>query len=386
MRRLGDAARSNPVWAATTPRSALALWLAGVTSISHPSLPSVDLGCCGRRLVKVNNGGLYSEGEWRPNTRQVYSVEKLLWKPSPPPGGCKEPEPVVSSPLGWVNLTPLELRDSEGECPTLGGATFASARLEPLVNYRVSTACASTGGRGGKPGIRPYSLGAGWEPAHAAGLEIFKRDETLLAGIPGTGAYMVLGGEISLSSPHYEHTISILGPGTFYTVRTADAEVEALAIAVAGPLGSISLASASGLLARVTPGRIDVFSEGRIRLASGGPLTAARLLHEDAATLSLGESCGRGLGHVRSHNAVFIVGDYNGKSLEAAWYSPVADGLVEVRAYAPLKSVIIEEPEGLSEIPVSADLVRIPMPFGSCGKVRIGFGGGLFLRLRRRRG
>ena len=357
-----------------------------MTRISHPDLPDVDLGCCGARLVKINNGGLYSEGEWNPNTQQVYDVESILWKPYSLPSGCKSSELMVSSPLGWVNLTPLEIRDAKDRCPTLGELIIAQARLEPLINHRFSTACATNAPRRSKPEIGPYSLGTGWEPIHAGSLEAFRRGQTLLAGIPGTRAYVALSEEITVSSPHFEHIISILGPGTFYTKNSVSIEVEALAITVAGPLGALSFASASGLVASVAPGRIKVSSSGRVRLALGGPLVAAKLLHEDAVVLSPEESCGRGLGHVRSYNTILLMTGFDGRYLEAIWYSPVADGSAEIRAYAPLRSAIIEELGSRSEIPVAGDLVRVPAPFGSCGKVRVEYGGSIFFRLRRKEG
>ena len=379
--------KGNHDWILRSPGSPLMLRCLGYTSLQVPGAEPADLGCCGNRLATVNGGGLYTELEYNASLDQAYTLEPLT---SPhPPMPCRETVQAVVSPLGWPSISPLVLGEgsSVAGCIELpGGVRLAPTGLEPLQAARTGAPCRRVKPRGDadlEAGVGVFTVeGAKYEGGlHGFSLYTAGNGLRLLSWKDGL---LALGrGTLVLGHPYRYVTLGLLGPGRLFSVVVERAEARAVAAVVGGGLGSLALGSRSPFNLRVYPGRLEIEVEGSLRLAAGGGITAVRLMHEDQVLLTPVETCARGIGHLRSSNAVALVSSSSPSELVLAVYSPVGDGIVEARLYAPIRRAVVHEVMGSVEVPAGGDIIRVPAPWGCVCGVRVKIGS-LMFRLRGR--
>ena len=384
LERVEEAVRQGDYeWLLSTPGSPLMMHCLGIRNLSLPGYSSLTLGCCGHRLVEVNDGGLYTELEHRVIMDQWYPLKTIVasFKQE-----CRrEPaQEAVFSPLGWPSITPLRLSEdaSVSGCVELESERLAPPGLEPLQPARPGVCRGSSGARGRLAGLNPFEPRV--EPvASIGGLSVIKGTDGG-TGLSGRGwLYLAGEGTVEIEHPYLDVTASILVPARFVSKRIAEGRIRALALSVGGTLGSLALASAGGMSVEVEPGLLRVAFRGGLRIARGGPLLAARLLHEGQVVLGRSEVCGRGLGHIRASGAVPLLVGIEGGGFELLVYSPAGDGHVEVRSYAPMRRVRATDILGSVDIPGGTDSARIPAPWGCVCIVRVETGS-LLLRFRRR--
>jgi len=136
---------------------------------------------------------------------------------------------------------------------------------------------------------------------------------------------------------------------------------------------SIAIGSRHPFRVRVQPGKLEIEYSRSLRISLGGPLTALRLAVEDSIIYKPIEYCAEGLGHIRSSNSIVLVYGVDPDSLvlHLLAYSPVNDGVAEVRVRAPVKQASIDDCRGRELLLFQHELGRIPLPWGSWYKVEI---------------
>ncbi len=377
-------------WILHTPGSPVILRKLGLSELEVPGQESLTLGCCGEKLVSLNGGGLYTELEAEPSLQQEFELKKL--RPSlPPPDSCPgSTGTILLSPLGWPNLSPLHIQGENGPagCMEAGGRMFSPLRMDPLIGYQPRARCREPSGSiRAQLSLGFFRVTTGFKRLWSVGEMIYGEAEDNTALFWKDGLLVLGDGEIEIEHPYYDVEVSLLCPLRVCRRRLIKGEVSGLAISIGGPLGSIAMGSSRPIKVRIEPGRIHVAFSRSLRAVRGGISAAVRLMHEDSVSLEVGEACLRGVGHARSHNVIAVYTGWHDGSMYFTAYSPISDGLFEFRSYLPLRRVTISDVLwGETEIPVAGDLVRAPLPYGSCASIEMVMGRGLFMRLRRSKG
>jgi hypothetical protein len=200
----------------------------------------------------------------------------------------------------------------------------------------------------------------------------------------GTESAVFYGdGCLEMETGHHELHVHVLAAVRGFTIVSSKTSIRANAIAIEGGLGGLSFGASRGVDLELEPGRLYIYTRGSLRIARPASLlVASRLMHEDSLVLEEGETCGRGLGHLRSSSSIVILSELGDSFARFIAYSPAGDGSLEVRWFSPVRRVIEHDVYGESEIPVGGELFRVPLPYGSCKEIRIEYERGLLARLR----
>jgi len=350
--------------------------------------------CCGEEYY---GKGLLYEGLTSP-PRYHYTIrevgigglEELLQTVERCKAGKRES---LLNPLGWPTLSWLKVSDTTRAAPgcvRVTDRTLSPPGLEPLKPASTSE-CSTVTTKEAETGL---SLELGGYRIVAPVDEVFSL-RSLVGGI-GDGALVLYDKKnniliietknkytLQVSTGLAEHSGSVLAFFRPHPYQITEGTLEAPAATVG--LGSRRLAVGSKAPTTIDVGEggmtITVYDSARIAL--GGLIQAVRLAVEAATILKPVESCGRGIGHIRSSNAIAVAGS-DGKSLTLNIFSPASNGLVELRASFPVKEALVDEDcMGEQRIPSTGDLVRIPAMWGCCCSARIVRG---LMMLRRKYG
>ena len=299
---------------------------------------------------------------------------------------CRDQAKSILNPLGWPNMSPLILeKGSIPGCIELSQDTqLAPLGLEPLQAVRLGALCRrfKARGSGGRDRVGVFAVEGASYSGSLPGFSLYSLDGLRLVSWK-SGILAIGRGTLKIRHPYRYVSLGLLGPARLFSVTVDRAEARALAAVVSGRLGSLAIGSRRPFTLRVYPGGLEVEVNGSVRLALGGGLTAVRLMHEDQVLLSPVDSCPRGIGHLRSSNAVSFLSMAGPGELVFAVYSPAGDGIVEARLYAPVRRVVVEEVMGSTEVPGGGDIFRVPAPWGCVCGVRVKIGS-LMFRLRGR--
>ncbi|MCE4624366.1 MAG: hypothetical protein F7C35_00675 [Desulfurococcales archaeon] len=370
----------------STPGAPLFLALAGLRRIEAERYPTLTLGCCGNVYAELNGGGLYSELRANPSLSQGFPTTPLTVEAAPiVKKFCKgETRPLILNPLGWRNHTVLTISGEQARChPPL-----ARPGLEPLNFHSPERACLKLTDRPQdfKAIIGDFKVRGSFRATKAAGGLLWGGNGQAWMLYDREAQSLTVGGEgeLEVAHPFYEVKASLLSTAVAFSRWATHLKAEANAASIEGPRGSLALASSNPFQITISPGSLRVSFKGDLRIAGGGILKAVRLMHESLVRLKVEELCGRGIGHARLARSIAYVHTVRDNGFSMFAYSPVSDGLLELRGYLPLKKVTVRDVDGVDEITVSADLFRVPLPHGFLGEIDVEVGGSIFLRLRAR--
>ncbi len=338
--------------------------------------------CCGEEYY---GKGLLYEGLTSP-PRYHYTIrdvsigglEELLQTVERCKAGRRES---LLNPLGWPTLSWLKVSgtvEAGPGCVRVADKTLTPPGLEPLKPANTSK-CVTVTTREAEDNL---NLELGGYRIAAPVNEIFSL-RSLVGGIGGNALVLydsknnVLTVEteskytLQVSTGLAEHSGSVLAFFRSHPYQLTVGTLESPAVTIGLGSRKIAVGSKAPTTIEIGEGGMKITVYGSTRIALGGLIQAVRLAVEAATILKPVKSCGRGIGHIRVSNAV-AVAESDGKSLTLNIFSPVANGLVELRASFPIREALVDEDcMGEQRIPSTGDLVRIPAMWGCCCRARI---------------
>ncbi|MCE4627423.1 MAG: hypothetical protein F7B78_07240 [Desulfurococcales archaeon] len=371
----------NPKEIISIPGLQQILLLNGIRKVEDNELPSVDWICCGIYKVSVNGGGSESEIPIEPSL-QYYE------EPVPRFDPWTELERLAEwlgyevgnyyvNPLSWLPLTPITISNTdEGPAGCVYDEdmdTMIIGSMPPPLRTSSITKCKRSKHR------RPSeALINGFKLSTAA--KELNKDLSYISSEDCHGYFhngsIYIEGKCSLEidSPYYDHKVSILYPGMHYDMRigVAGRSIGPVPAVSIGLWNKISLASRTGIILDVKPGKIVVQVNGSLRIASGGSKTSYRILIEDLVEWRPIRAPEPGFGNIRSSSAAIVFVGWDEPKIVFSIYNPIHEsGIADLRLPYDGRNCTIIGPLGPDDIPVSGDLVRIPVPAGFVGVAEI---------------
>ncbi len=354
------------------------LLLSGKREIEVPDLPSLTWTCHGIYEVKVNGGGLLTKDLGEPPLN-YYNVPLPLvkpWKALKSLGLWLEDEMVkgIVNPLSWDPLTPIIIDGGEGPptCVTLGGESYYYGRLDPHRTIPVAPCTRHFKREYGELRLGQFYLENTRKFYRKQNLAIVDMNDC--RGILTSHSATFKGDCcIRLKTPYWEYEFLALYPSCFREYRIlGELETGPLPAVVIGLTSKIAVASRSGLIIRLIPGSIEVCFKNTLRMVLAGAAGAYRVFLEDLIDWKIVEAPRNGYGNGRSSwGSLVLVGGGEGY-IEYAVSNPLSQtGIAEVRLPYIGKIADIHGPYGREVLPVSKDLLRIPVPPGFHGCARV---------------
>ncbi len=373
--------------------------LYGKDNLEASGVPSVTWTCHGDYEVRINGGGLLAENPVPPPLD--YYTEPL---PAIAPWGSLATlndvlgedleEPVIVNPLSWDPLTPVALKGSiEGPpgCVTDGANSYYWGRLDPLRAVKTAK-CARLRAKKTPEPVRlgHLSLATTGESYGANNLEVARTGNCIIAR---AGSAITVQGDCRLTfeTSLWEYRVGILYPSCYHTIRIAGERrvIGPVPALVVGLSSHVAMASRRGVKAVIEPGLVEVEVRGSLRLALAGEAGAYRLFLEDLVDWSTVRAPRRGYGNSRSSYGVIVLVGAGPGEMRFSLSNPLPEaGMAEVRLPYLGEEAVLYGPYGVEEMPVSMDLVRVPLPpgFHGCLSVRLSGEKKLLRMIRRFRG
>ncbi len=366
------------------PGSAKALYHLGVDSL--PALGGKTLACCGEKYV--NQEGLYTESTYNPILEvptTLTSIDTSFLAKTPIlftelSLQCKNSNMIVN-PLSWPLITPIITSQLECRtCLNIGDSSILPPGLGSLQGYKII---------GSHPSIRKehkeleVKLGEAYKlhlkgelySSRSLGLNILENEDLVIAESSGSIAVKSKNkkGMLTIITNFYETPISILYPYRFHQVIVTEDTLVSNAISLGFSNMKLAIGSKHPITLSVRPGRIEIEFYKTLRISSGGELVALRASIEDAVIYQPIEYCEDGLAHMRATNSVAIMHNISvdNKTLSITAYSPVTDGILELRIRAPVSHATIYDCRIQESILFRKELGRIPLPWGSWYEVSV---------------
>ncbi len=382
--------QDSPDYLTRLPGIVKALYHLGIDLGKAISL-NLNLGCCGKTYYISDNNSLYTELLHNPSRKveaglipidtDILSSTKQLFNKLGLP--CSKNIMIVN-PLGWPLISPIIIKDpglKSSHCLDLGSYKVLPGGLHPLQGFSLAGECLQLSSKtlDTKIELRGFRI----ENSHTQisssktlQLDVYK-GENWIAGVWKKSSITLLDkygeGSLEIKTPFYETPIAMLYPYRFVEQVILEGEFTTVALSAGYEGKSIAIGSQHPFLVRVEPGKLEIKYNRSIRIGPGGPLTASRLAVEDSIIHKPIEYCGEGLAHIRSSNSIVLIYDVDPDTLVLSLlaYSPVRDGVAEIRVRAPIRQAFIDDCRGREQILFQHELGRIPLPWGSWYKVEI---------------
>lgn len=371
----------NPKETIMIPGLQQILLLNGISKVEDNELPSVDWICCGIYKVSINSGGLESEIPIEPNL-------KYYEKPVPRFNPWAELEKLADwlgyevgnyyvNPLSWLPLTPIIIPNTdEGPAGCVYDQdmdiTIIGSMPPPLRTSSITKCKRAKHRRTSEALINGFKLSA---TAKELSKDLLYISSEGCHGYFYNGSIYIKGKcSLEIDSPYYDHEVSILYPGMHYDMRMGKAgrpigPVPAVSI---GLWNKISIASRTGVVLDVKPGKIVVQVNGTLRMASGGSKTSYQTFIEDLIEWRPIRAPEPGFGNIRSSGAALVFVGWDEPKMVFSIYNPIHEsGIADLRLPYDGRNCTIVGPLSPDDIPVSGDLVRIPVPAGFVGIAEI---------------
>ena len=352
---------------------------------------NLNLGCCGKTYYVSDNNSLYTEFLHNPsreveasltpiNTEILSSTKKMFNKLGLP---CSKKVMIVN-PLGWPLISPVIMDDprlSSSHCLDLGSYKVFPGGLRSLQGFSLSGECLRSSSKGLDTnielrGFRIENSHAGIGSSKTLQLDVYK-GESWIAGVWKRSSITLLDkydeGSLDIRTPFYETPIAMLYPYRFVEQVILEGEFTTVAFSAGYEGKRIAIGSKFPFRVKVEPGKLQIKYNRSLRISPGGPVTALRLAVEDSIIHKPVEYCAEGLAHIRSSNSIILVYDIDLDALvlRLLAYSPVRDGVAEIRVRAPVKQAVIDDCREQEHLLFQHELGRIPLPWGSWYKVEI---------------
>ncbi|MCE4620337.1 MAG: hypothetical protein F7C33_04860 [Desulfurococcales archaeon] len=373
--------------------------LSGKDSLEAGGVPSVTWTCHGDYEIRINGGGLLAENPVPPLLD--YYTEPL---PTIAPWGSLQTlndtlgedleEPVIVNPLSWDPLAPVTLKDTvvgPPGCVTDGANSYYWGRLDPLRAVKTAR-CARLRAKSALEQVKlgHLSLAITGESYRANDLEVVKTGNCTIVR---AGSALTVQGEckVTFETNLWEYNIGILYPSCYHTIRAVGKKrvIGPVPALIVGLNSHVAMASRRGVRAVIEPGLVQVEVRGSLRIALAGAAGAYRLFLEDLVDWAMVKAPKRGYGNTRSSYGVIVLVGASPGEIRFSLSNPLDEaGMAEVRLPYLGEKAVLYGPYGVEEIPVSMDLVRVPLPpgFHGCLSVRLSGEKKLLRMIRRFRG
>ncbi|MCE4609085.1 MAG: hypothetical protein F7C36_01725 [Desulfurococcales archaeon] len=382
--------QESPSYLTRLPGIVNALYRLGIDPGKAINL-NLSLGCCGKTYYVADNNSLYTELLHNPSgeveasiipidTDNLSSTLRLFDKLGIP---CSKNVMIVN-PLGWPLISPIIIDNAElnsRHCLDLGFYKVFPGGLHPLHGFSLSGECLQPSSKDSDTSmeLRGFRLENYYTPIGSSKtlqLDVYE-GESWIASVWKKSSITILDkdgkGSLEIKSPFYETPIAMLYPYRFVEQVVLEEEFTTVALSAGYEGKSIAIGSRYPFRVRVEPGRLEIEYNRSLRISPGGPLTALRLAVEDSIIHKPIEYCTEGLAHIRSSNSIVLVYSVDPDTLvlHLLAYSPVSDGVAEIRVRAPVKQAFIDDCREREQLLFQHELGRIPLPWGSWYKVEI---------------
>ncbi len=373
------------------------LLLSGKDKLKINGAPNLTWQCYGLYNIIVNNGGLETEDLADPPldyyNKPLPSISP--WRKISKLADWLEEEKIraIVNPLSWDPLTPIIIRDEEGPpgCIRFENYSIYTGRLDP---HR-STKLAKCSRRRGKP-VNTLKLSRFILKGY---LKVLKTGSIKIARFPNecygffsdTSGVVVGDCIIELETPYYEYSVAILYPSCYRSLRIIGGKLRIgpVPALLLGLERTLALASRNGVIVEVSPGLLRIHVRGSLRIGLTGEVGTYHIFIEDLIDWTIVQAPLHGYGNARSSRGAILLSKGEEGVISYSLTNPSSEsGIVEVRLPFLGESAVLEEPYGSVDIPISLDLIRVPLPpgFHGCLNVELSKKKTLLRMVRRFRG